>query len=157
MDLIVGLPGEHKDDVEHTLKEIQALDPDSLTIHSLAVKRAARLRMFKDQYEEMGFENNQEIMEMAMNYARSCQMGPYYLYRQKNMCGNLENVGYAKVDKILIMEEKQTIIAAGAGASTKLVSDHGQKIERIENVKDVTNYISRIDEMIERKRDGIVL
>ena len=70
MDLIVGLPGEHKDDVEHTLKEIQALDPDSLTIHSLAVKRAARLRMFKDQYEEMGFENNQEIMEMAMNYAR---------------------------------------------------------------------------------------
>lgn len=162
MDLIVGLPGEHKDDVEHTLKEIQALDPDSLTIHSLAVKRAARLRMFKDQYEEMGFENNQEIMEMAMNYARSCQMGPYYLYRQKNMCGNLENVGYAKVDKagiynILIMEEKQTIIAAGAGASTKLVSDHGQKIERIENVKDVTNYITRIDEMIERKRDGIVL
>ena len=162
MDLIVGLPGEHKYDVEHTLKEIQALDPDSLTIHSLAVKRAARLRMFKDQYEEMGFENNQEIMEMAMNYARSCQMGPYYLYRQKNMCGNLENVGYAKVDKagiynILIMEEKQTIIAAGAGASTKLVSDHGQKIERIENVKDVTNYITRIDEMIERKRDGIVL
>ena len=55
------------------------------------------------------------------------------------------------------MEEKQTIIAAGAGASTKLVSDHGQKIERIENVKDVTNYITRIDEMIERKRDGIVL
>ena len=110
----------------------------------------------------MGFENNQEIMEMAMNYARSCQMGPYYLYRQKNMCGNLENVGYTKVDKagiynILIMEEKQTIIAAGAGASTKLVSDHGQKIERIENVKDVTNYITRIDEMIERKRDGIVL
>lgn len=162
MDLIVGLPGEHKDDVEHTLKEIQALDPDSLTIHSLAVKRAARLRMFKDQYEEMGFENNQEIMEMAMNYARSCQMWPYYLYRQKNMCGNLENVGYAKVDKagiynILIMEEKQTIIAAGAGGSTKLVSDHGQKIERIENVKDVTNYITRIDEMIERKRDGIVL
>ena len=162
MDLIVGLPGEHKDDVEHTLKEIQALDPDSLTIHSLAVKRAARLRMFKDQYEEMGFENNQEIMEMAMNYARSCQMGPYYLYRQKNMCGNLENVGYAKVDKagiynILIMEEKQTIIAAGAGASTKIVSEKGQKIERIENVKDVTNYISRIDEMIARKRDGIIL
>ena len=89
------------------------------------------------------------------------RQGPYYLYRQKNMCGNLENVGYAKVDKagiynILIMEEKQTIIAAGAGASTKIVSEKGQKIERIENVKDVTNYISRIDEMIARKRDGII-
>ena len=87
-------------------------------------------------------------------------MGPYYLYRQKNMAGNFENVGYAKVDKagiynILIMEEKQPIIALGAGGSTKLVFDHGQRIERVENVKDVTNYISRIDEMIERKRIGI--
>ena len=78
--------------MEHTLKEIQALDPDSLTIHSLAVKRAARLRMFKDQYEEMGFENNQEIMEMAMNYAQESIQIMYYLYRQKNMCGNLENM-----------------------------------------------------------------
>ena len=76
------------------------------------------------------------------------------------MTGNLENVGYARVDKagiynILIMEEKQTIIAAGAGASTKLVFDSGRRIERVENVKDVTHYITRIDEMIERKRVGI--
>lgn len=84
----------------------------------------------------------------------------YYLYRQKNMCGNLENIGYAKVDKagiynILIMEEKQSILAAGAGASTKFVFQNGERIERAENVKDVANYISRIDEMIERKRTGI--
>ena len=160
MDIIVGLPGEQKEDVQHTLEEIKKLDPDSLTVHSLAVKRAARLNMFKEQYEEMEFINNQEIMDMAMKYAYECQMGPYYLYRQKNMCGNLENIGYAKVDKagiynILIMEEKQSILAAGAGASTKFVFQNGERIERAENVKDVANYISRIDEMIERKRIGI--
>nr|WP_296006280.1 coproporphyrinogen dehydrogenase HemZ [uncultured Blautia sp.] len=160
MDLIVGLPGEQKEDVQRTLEEIRKLDPDSLTVHSLAVKRAARLNMFKDQYQEMEFVNNQEIMNLAMEYARDCQMGPYYLYRQKNMCGNLENIGYAKVDKagiynILIMEEKQSILAAGAGASTKFVFQNGERIERAENVKDVANYISRIDEMIERKRVGI--
>lgn len=160
MDIIVGLPGEQKEDVQHTLEEIKKLDPDSLTVHSLAVKRAARLNMFKEQYEEMEFINNQEIMDMAMKYAYQCQMEPYYLYRQKNMCGNLENIGYAKVDKagiynILIMEEKQSILAAGAGASTKFVFQNGKRIERAENVKDVANYISRIDEMIERKRTGI--
>ncbi len=160
MDLIVGLPGEDGAMVRHTLEEVRALGPDSLTVHSLAVKRAARLNMFKDQYREMTFENNQEIMDMTMQAAYEMGMGPYYLYRQKNMKGNFENVGYAKVDKagiynILIMEEKQTIIALGAGGSSKLVFDHGKRIERVENVKDVSNYITRIDEMIERKRAGI--
>ncbi|MDD3337487.1 MAG: coproporphyrinogen dehydrogenase HemZ [Lachnospiraceae bacterium] len=160
MDLIVGLPGETQEMMEHTLKEIKALDPDSLTIHSLAVKRAARLNMFRDQYKEMSFENNQKIMDMAAKCAQSMEMGPYYLYRQKNMKGNMENVGYAKVDKagiynILIMEEKQTIMAVGAGAATKLVFDRGERIERVENVKDVGIYIERIDEMIERKEKAI--
>ena len=160
MDLIVGLPGEDREMVRHTLDEVRRLEPDSMTVHSLAVKRAARLNMFKDKYQEMTFENNQEIMDMTMRAAYEMEMGPYYLYRQKNMKGNFENVGYAKVDKagiynILIMEEKQPIIALGAGGSSKLVFDHGKRIERVENVKDVTNYISRIDEMIERKRTGI--
>ncbi len=160
MDLIVGLPGEDRSMVEHTLSEVKTLGPDSITVHSLAVKRAARLNIFRDRYQEMTFENNQEIMDMTMKTAYEMGMGPYYLYRQKNMKGNFENVGYAKVDKagiynILIMEEKQPIIALGAGGSSKLVFDHGKRIERVENVKDVSNYISRIDEMIERKRAGI--
>ena len=160
MDLIIGLPGEDKIMVENTLNEVKALAPDSITVHSLAVKRAARLNIFKDKYQEMTFENNQEIMDMTMKTAYEMEMGPYYLYRQKNMKGNFENVGYAKVDKagiynILIMEEKQPIIALGAGGSSKLVFDQGKRIERVENVKDVTNYIDRIDEMIERKRKGI--
>ena len=155
MDLIVGLPGEEYEQVEHTMKEVTALDPDSITVHSLAVKRAARLNMFKDQYKEMTFTNNQQIMEMTARYAYQAGHSPYYLYRLKNMAGNFENVGYAKPDSagiynILIMEEKQSILALGAGATSKKVS--GELIERTENVKDIKNYVERIDEMIERKR-----
>lgn len=90
MDIIVGLPGEQKEDVQHTLEEIKKLDPDSLTVHSLAVKRAARLNMFKEQYEEMEFINNQEIMDMAINMHMSAKMGPYYLYRSEKYVRNLE-------------------------------------------------------------------
>ncbi len=156
MDLIVGLPGEEKEQVAHTLTELRALGPDSITVHSLAVKRAARLKLFQEEYREMGLKNSQEIMDLAYRSCVEQGLYPYYLYRQKNMAGNFENVGYAKVDKagiynILIMEEKQTILAAGAGGATKFVlnPDH---IERVENVKDVAQYVSRIEEMIERKR-----
>lgn len=157
MDLIIGLPGETKEDVAHTLAELESLAPDSITVHSLAIKRAARLNLFKDAYEEMGLENSAAIMDMTYESCKKQGLLPYYLYRQKNMAGNFENVGYAKPEKagiynILIMEEKQSIVAAGAGASTKMVYPGG-RIERIENVKDVGQYIERIDEMIERKRE----
>ena len=160
MDLIIGLPGEGYPEVAHTLEKVKELAPDSLTVHSLALKRATRLNLFKDEYTEMSFENSQEIMTLCERTAMELGMGPYYMYRQKNIAGNFENVGYAKVDKagiynILIMEEKQSIIACGAGASTKFVFDHGARIERVENVKSVEHYIARIDEMIERKKAGI--
>ena len=157
MDLIVGLPGEDIHMVERTLEQVRELAPDSITVHSLAVKRAARLNIFKEKYQEMSFENNQEIMDLTMKTAYEMGMGPYYLYRQKNMKGNFEKVDKAGIYNILIMEEKQPIIALGAGGSSKLVFDHGKRIERVENVKDVSNYISRIDEMIERKRKAIAI
>ncbi len=162
MDLIVGLPGEGAREVAHTLEQVKQLDPESLTVHSLALKRATRLNLFKDQYEEISFENSAEIMAMTERCAMEMDMGPYYLYRQKNIAGNFENTGYAKVDKygiynILIMEEKQTIMAAGSGASTKFVFQNGERIERVENVKDLKNYVERIDEMLERKQKGIDL
>ena len=160
MDLIVGLPGEDKEKVAHKLEKVEALNPDSLTVHSLALKRATRLNLFKDKYQEISFENSAEIMKMTMDSAHRMEMGPYYMYRQKNMAGNFENVGYSREGKagiynILIMEEKQSILAAGAGASTKFVFEHGERIERVENVKDLKNYVERIDEMIERKRIGM--
>ncbi|MBR3811720.1 MAG: coproporphyrinogen dehydrogenase HemZ [Agathobacter sp.] len=161
MDLIMGLPEENLEDVRNTMEELKAMDPDNITIHSLAIKRAARLNMFKDDYKDMQMVNTQEHMDLCADYCKEMGLEPYYLYRQKGMAGNMENVGYAKKDKagvynILIMEEKQTIMALGAGATTKFVlpeknPDGSQRIERVENVKDVKNYLERVDEMIERK------
>lgn len=160
MDFILGLPGEDALDVKHSMMAVEELKPDSLTIHSLAVKRAARLNIFKDEYKDYQFNNSEEIMKITKETAAKLGLKPYYLYRQKNMTGNLENTGYARESKegiynILIMEEKQTILAVGAGSSTKMVFPDGKRIERIENVKDVDLYIERIDEMIERKRSFI--
>ena len=163
MDMILGLPGEGVDEVYHTLNEIKAMRPESLTVHSLAIKRASRLNILRQQYTELSIENTDSIIAMTEQTARDLNMQPYYMYRQKNMAGNFENVGYAVpglecIYNILIMEEKQTIIACGAGASTKVVfhnegdENHSVRIERIENVKDVRSYVERIDEMIERKR-----
>ncbi len=157
MDMIVGLPGEDKEDVRNTLEQIMKLSPDNLTVHSLAIKRAARLNYMKEAYADYRIDNTDEIITMTKEYADMMGMTPYYLYRQKNMAGNFENVGYAKEGKkgvynILIMEEKQSIYAAGAGAQSKIVFPDENRVERIENVKDVSNYIERVDEMIERKR-----
>ena len=157
MDLIVGLPGENKEDVRYTLNRVGILKPDSLTVHSLAIKRAAALNIFKDKYKGLCSENTDELMDMTYDFAESMGMKPYYLYRQKNMSGNFENVGFARegaegLYNILIMEEKQTILAAGANAQTKIVYNSPPRVDRIENVKSVDDYIRRTDEMIERKR-----
>ena len=156
MDLIMGLPQEGISEVEYTLGEIRSLRPDSLTVHSLAIKRAARLNMFKEDYSNLTIRNTPEMIEMSMGCAREMGMEPYYLYRQKNMAGNFENVGYALPGKaclynILIMEEMQTIAACGAGTTTKVVFPAQNRRERCENVKEVEQYIERIDEMIGRK------
>lgn len=160
MDFIAGLPNETIEDVRNTMEEAVKLNPGSITVHSLAIKRAARLNMFKENYKEMTIENNTDIMRLCSEYAGKLNMKPYYMYRQKNMAGNMENVGYAKEGKagiynILIMEEKQTIAALGAGAVTKYVFPKGGRIERVDNVKNVEQYIERIDEMIGRKEKFI--
>ena len=156
MDLIMGLPEENLADVRNTMEILKELDPDNITIHSLAIKRAARLNIFKDRYESMMMVNTQEHMDLCAEYCHQMGLSPYYLYRQKNMAGNFENVGYAKPGKaclynILIMEEKGDILACGAGTTTKITYPDENRLERVENVKDVEQYISRIDEMIERK------
>lgn len=156
MDLILGLPEEDIEDVRHTMEALSELDPDNITIHSLAIKRAARLNLYKERYGQMQMVNTQEHMDLCANYCERMGLSPYYLYRQKSMAGNMENVGYAKPGKagvynVLIMEEKQTIVALGAGSITKRVFPDG-RIERCDNVKDVSQYIERIEEMIERKR-----
>ena len=157
MDLIVGLPGESVKDTEYTLSEIKKLNPDDLTVHALAIKRAAALKLKLDELSDVIPADTARQQELTYEYARENGYEPYYLYRQKNIADNLENVGYARPGKeglynILIMEEKHPIIGLGAGSSCKFVFRDGNRIERTENVKFVMDYIERIDEMIERKR-----
>ena len=161
MDIIVGLPGEVKEDVAYTLEEIDKLKPDSLTVHTLAIKRAARLNLEKDHYQDMAPTDTCQMLQLTEDYAKNAGYLPYYLYRQKNMADNLENIGYAKYGKeglynILIMEEKQTILALGAGALSKFIFHEENRLERVENVKSLKDYVERIDEMIQRKRNFLL-
>ena len=156
MDIILGLPGETVEDVQYTIDVIKSLCPDDLTVHSLAVKRASRLQKWIEKNGFDSINNTDESMMIAAKGAADMGMKPYYLYRQKNMSGNFENVGYAGEGKagiynILIMEEKQSILALGAGSISKGVFPGG-RIERCDDAKEVAVYIDHIEEMIERKR-----
>ncbi|KKS19448.1 MAG: Coproporphyrinogen dehydrogenase [Candidatus Roizmanbacteria bacterium GW2011_GWC2_41_7] len=157
MDVIVGLPGENIHIFEDTLKQILEMNPESMTVHTMAIKRASRLKEERAGYQLIAEAEAVEMINMAHKYANLMNMHPYYLYRQKNMLGNLENIGYSKPGcestyNVQIMEEKQSIIAAGAGAITKVVYPEENRIERAFNVKGVEEYITRIDEMIYRKK-----
>ena len=159
MDLIVGLPGETSAHMQRTIDEITALSPESMTVHCLALKRASFLNQNREQFPVAGPEEIGRMLEICAAGAEKIGAQPYYLYRQKNIAGNHENVGYARpgcegLYNILIMEEVQSILALGAGASSKFVMKQpgGVRIERVENVKSVKDYIERIDEMIGRKR-----
>lgn len=160
MDLILGLVDEDLEMVRNTLEEIKKLSPESLTVHTLAVKRASSLKENLDKYELTRYEEMIKMIDLSMEYAKNMGLNPYYMYRQKHMLGNLENIGYAKegyecIYNIQIMEEKQSNYALGAGSISKFVYVDEDRIERVENVKNVEQYIDRVDEMIERKRKEI--
>jgi oxygen-independent coproporphyrinogen-3 oxidase len=154
-DLIAGLPSETLEDFQSTIDQIVPLNPESVTVHTMSLKRASRLNEEKDNFTRTSDDTVAAMIELAQTSLRSAGLKPYYLYRQKNILANLENVGYAKpgfegIYNILIMEEIQSILALGAGATSKIVFD-GNRIERIFNVRNVEQYIQRIDEMLERK------
>jgi len=154
-DVILGLPGEGMKDVEKTLTDLNGLRPENVTVHTLALKRSSAFAREQGQ-----FAHTDEIAEMV-EYAQSFLMEkgylPYYLYRQKYMSGNLENVGFSLPGNLCLynidhMEEVMTILAYGAGAISKRVDYGAGRIERAANVKDVKSYIMRTEEMAERKR-----
>lgn len=159
MDIIVGLPGEGIEEIEKTCDSIFELNPDNITIHGLSIKRASRLYEDIINKKDYSIAPHEELIKMynkTASLAENLQMKPYYMYRQKNMVGNMENIGYCKQNKegiynIQMIEDKQTIIACGADAVTKVVYPVNNKIERTTNVKDVREYINRIEEMVNKK------
>lgn len=154
MDVIAGLPGEGKGQFTKTINTLLELAPHNLTIHTLSLKNGSLLRDQQDkgltQFDLQRALQEAEDKVMANGYK------PYYLYRQKNQLGGLENVGFFRDENICIfnidsMEEITTIMAVGANAASKRVFNFENRIERSFNVKFIDDYIRQIDEMIERK------
>lgn len=156
-DLIAGLPGDSPASFEDTLSQLVNLDPDSITVHTLSLKRAS------DFYEKNSPENH-EALSFATIQTKAAQqilplMGyhPYYLYRQKNTIGALENVGFAKEGRegrynVYIMNEAHTILACGAGGVTKLVCPVSGRIERLASRKYPYEYISDFENILKERR-----
>ncbi|NFA60870.1 coproporphyrinogen III oxidase [Clostridium sporogenes] len=160
MDLIVGLPGEGIEEIKNTCKEIKKLNPDNITVHGMSIKRGSILHEKLVNKMEFNIPKQEELNKMyeeTEKLAKDLGINPYYMYRQKNMLGNMENVGYSKKDKIGIyniqmIEERQTIIALGADAVSKIIFMDENRIERAANVKDVIEYTKRVEEMVQRKK-----
>lgn len=158
MDLILGLPGENLEMVENTMKEIVSLNPESVTVHTLALKRASDLNINMESYKDalIGYQTVIDMISLSRKYMDEYGYNPYYMYRQKHMLGNLENIGYAKegyecLYNMQIMEEKQSNYAIGAGAVSKFVYLDENRIERVDDVKNLQVYLERVDDMILKK------
>ena len=161
MDLIIGLPKEDLGDIENTLKEIKKLDPENLTVHTLSVKRGSRFKDTIDKYTLQSYDILDSMLNKTVEYSIDNGLYPYYLYRQKQILGNFENVGYCKpemecVYNIAMMEEKETIMAVGVGAVSKIFIPKENRIERVPNFKDLKEYLTRTTELIEIKRRWLV-
>lgn len=155
MDLIAGLPGEDEEMFAGTLQKARALSPESLTVHTLAIKRASLLHLWGAALPNG--DMTARMVDMGRACAREMGMTAYYLYRQKYMAGNLENVGYALPGfacqyNVRMMEETGHVLALGAGGISKRVYPTGGKISRAPNVGNIEEYIARVDEMAQRKR-----
>ena len=158
-DIIAGLPDEDYEMFMHTLDEVIALEPENITVHTLAVKRSSKLHEIDAEYHYAAGETGRMVYDARRLLARHGYR-PYYMYRQKHMSGNYENVSYAKpgtesVYNIRIMDEHQTIVALGAGGISKAYYGPENRLERVPNVSNYRIYIERIDEMIERKKQKL--
>lgn len=157
MDIIAGLPQETVTEFKNTLDQIKKLDPDNLTVHTMTIKKASKLKENINKFKLSSQETVSKMLSLAEKYTREMNLNPYYLYRQKHILGNFENIGYSKEGKesiynMEIMEEKETIIALGAGAISKIFYPDEDRIERVPNVKSLTEYIKRVTEMVNRKK-----
>ena len=156
MDLIIGLPGEGTAEFSHTLNETEKLLPESVTVHTLSFKRASEMTKNKEKYKVADRTEVEKMMNMAEEWTKGHGYVPYYLYRQKNILGNLENVGYAQpgqesIYNIMIMEELQTIIGLGCGASSKFIHPKTGELIHFANPKDPKSYNDSYEKYTEEK------
>lgn len=154
-DIIAGLPGETTDDFKHTVDAVLDLAPENITVHTMSIKRAADIKIYGCDIESASATDVAQMIDYARETLINSEYYPYYLYRQRNILGDMENTGYSKeghsgIYNIVMMEEISTVISLGVGAVTKLVKPG--LIKRIFNFKDVIEYINRIDELKERKQ-----
>ena len=159
MDLIAGLPMETEADMERTLNEVWNLAPDCLTVHTLAIKRSSRLHEKLNDYMLPPVSSVERMTALGEKCALELGMLPYYMYRQKYMAGNMENVGYSLPDKVCLynidmMEDRSSILAHGAGAMNKRVFSGEKRIERVPNPKDIATYIEKV-ERTHRERERL--
>lgn len=159
-DIIAGLPGESDLDFRHTVDQVLKLSPQNITVHTLAMKRASKLKEANRNYNYENHASLNIMLKDSREGLKASGYAPYYLYRQKQTTGNFENVGYAVgetqgIYNVRIMEEHQTIIALGAGGISKVYFPNENRHERVPNVSNLDHYIERIDEMIKRKSDLI--
>ena len=158
MDLIIGLPGEDCTILGNTLAEVLKLGPENITLHALALKRAAYYRQEKINLPLPA--EGQAMMDLAHNYLREAGYFPYYLYRQRDIFAHGENVGYSIADKaclynIQMIEERQTILGFGVGSGSKIVNKADWTLENIYNPKDIIFYLQRLEKIIEKKVDKL--
>lgn len=153
MDLIAGLEGENFEDFKNSLDKAVSLSPDNITVHTLCIKRGSYLA---ESEQKLSGEIVSDMVEYARQKLTESGYVPYYLYRQKYMAGNLENVGYTKPSKacvynIDVMEEIAQNVACGANAISKRVYRGGERIERVASPKDVATYLKKIERIKEDK------
>ena len=157
-DIIAGLPGEDAEDFDRTLERMISVGASNITVHTLAVKRGSRLHEEDKQYHYRAAQTVKEMLADSREMLGSAGFRPYYLYRQKHMAGAMENTGYCRDDKaclynVRIMDEHQSTLAMGAGGISKKYYPEENRLVRVPNVTNYQEYISRIDEMIERKEN----
>lgn len=154
MDLILGLPGEEPADVQQSLERLDKLRPDNLTIHALALKRGSREKEMGYSHQEA--ERIENMAEMARKAAHAWGLRPYYLYRQKQIAGNLENIGYARAGRecrynIAIMEERQHVIGIGAGAASKIIDFQDYSLQNLQHPSNWRVYVRRWAELDQQR------
>ena len=154
MDLIAGLPRDSFDGFCRSLEGVLAMDPENVTVHTLALKKGSTL-MERGDLLPSG-DDVARMLDFSLDTLRREGYAPYYLYRQKYMSGSLENVGWAKPGKeslynIIMMEELQTVVSIGGGGVTKLVDPAAGKILRLPNPKYPHDYLAMLDKVLAQK------